>query len=144
MRARDGFVLAAALLALMLIAALVAGVFLASSEATRMAVAAGDRQLALMTAESVAGRMLAEWSPESAPSETGATTSSSFEENGIPATVYLTRLDSTLFWVVSSAGPVRPGSGITARIGVVLALKNAADGSTSVDRIAERWWSELF
>ena len=144
MKNRNGFVLAAAILALMLIAALVAGVFFAANEATRMGVAAADRQLALVTAESLAERMLTQWSADGAPAETGATISSSFEENGIPGVIHVTRLDSALFWIVASAGPVRPGSGISVRIGLILSAKNAADGSTSVDRIAERWWSELF
>ena len=141
---RKGFVLAAAVLALMLMAALVAGVFFASNEGTRMAVATADRHLALVTAESLAERAAANWSTATAPSETGASIASSFDENGIPGAVYVTRLDSGLFSVVASAGPARPGSGITARVGLILVVKTAADGSTSVDRISERWWSELF
>ena len=77
-------------------------------------------------------------------SATGETTASSRESYGMPVAIYRTRLDTTLFWVVADAGPARPGSGVMARVGVLVRVTSVAGGATSVDRIRERWWSELF
>src|SRR3954471_17332877 len=99
-RAREGFVLASALLALLLIAALVAGVFFASTEATRMGIAAADRQLALAAAESAVERGMVSWSSaDSRVVAIGRTLTMTDEENGMPVSVYLTRIDSVLFWI---------------------------------------------
>jgi hypothetical protein len=142
---RRGFVLASALLALLLIAALVAGVFFASTEATRMGVAAADRQLALGAAESAIERTLRAWSPAS-PTVLGMgeTRQSNDAEGEMPIAVYITRLDSVVYWIVADAGPAHPGSGIASRIGAFARVRRGVDGSIMVDRISERWWSELF
>ena len=142
---RRGFVLAAALLALLLIAALVAGVLFASSEATQMGVASTARELARIAAESAMERAIQGWNrPEIGPRVVGETSSSTVQDNGVTVVIYATRLDSSLYWVVADAQPARSGSGIGSRIGGVFRAKNAANGAISVDRIPERWWSELF
>jgi hypothetical protein len=142
---RGGFILASALLALLLIAALVAGVFFASTEATRMGVAAAERQLALSAAESaVEGAMISWSSADSRVVAVGGTLTTTDGASGMPVSVYLTRIDSVLYWIVADAGPPHPGSGISSRIGAFACARTSADGSTSLDRIPERWWSELF
>jgi hypothetical protein len=142
---RRGFVLASALLALLLIAALVAGVFFASTEATRMGVAAADRQLALGAAESAIERTLRAWSGGAAAAlEIGESHQSRDAEAEMPVAVYVTRVDSVVYWIVADAGPAHPASGIATRIGAFVRLRRAVDGSITVDRISERWWSELF
>jgi type II secretory pathway pseudopilin PulG len=144
-RNRSGFILASALLALLLIAALVAGVFYASSEATRMGAAAADRQLALGAAESAIERTLRAWNAASGSSlRIGASYQSDDAEAEMPVALYITRVDSVVYWIVADAGPPHPGSGIASRIGVFARWRRAADGSITVDRISERWWSELF
>ncbi|HEY1952431.1 MAG TPA: hypothetical protein VGG76_06460 [Gemmatimonadaceae bacterium] len=143
-RGRKGFVLASALLALLLIAALVAGVFFASTEVTRTGVAGVDGNLARMAAEASIERALAGWNfgvRSAAP--VGQASSASDDAAGMPATVYITRLDSTVYWIVADAGPPRPQSVIRSRIGAFVRTRASADGSTTVDRIPERWWSEL-
>lgn len=143
--ARKGFVLIAALLALLLIAALVTGVLFASAEASHITAASKARGVALIAAESAIERSVQSWSwMGSEAMEIGATTASSLDDDGLNVVVHVTRLDSTLYLVVADAQPPLPGSGIGARIGVVLRKKIAADGSISIDRIPERWWSELF
>ena len=62
----------------------------------------------------------------------------------MPVAVYITRLDSALYWVLAAAGPVRANSAIASRVGAFVRVRTVADGSASVDRISERWWSELF
>ncbi|HJQ54371.1 MAG TPA: hypothetical protein VJ825_11065 [Gemmatimonadaceae bacterium] len=141
---RKGFVLAAALLALLMIAALVAGVVFAANEGTRMAVASADRQLTLAAAESsIEEAMLADDASEWMGAM-GATTTSSQEASAMPVTIYRTRLDTTLFWIVADAGPARAGSGVMSRVGVLVRVNLVAGTVASIDRISDRWWSELF
>ena len=142
---RDGFVLAAALLAMILIAALVAGVLFAATEETRIGAASARRQLALSAAESATEATIAEWGSGSPrPGAIGETRSTRSGGLGVAVTVYVTRLDSTIYWVVADAGDAAFQSGVTRRIGTLITVKNAIDGSISIDRIPERWWSELF
>lgn len=142
---RDGFVLAAALLALILVAALAAGVLFAATEETRIGAASARRQLTLSAAESAIEATIADWRNRlPAASAVGETRSLGSEDLGVAVTVYVTRLDSTIYWIVADAGDVAFQSGVTRRIGALVTVKNASDGSISIDRISERWWSELF
>ena len=142
---RKGFVLASALLAVLLIAALVAGVFFASTEATHMGLAAADRQLALSAAESSIEGTIARWSAvDSAPGSIGEIRSASDVAGGMPVALYITRLDTAVYWIVDDAGPPRTGSSIGSRLGVLVTVRTSPDGSRSVDRISERWWSQIF
>jgi Tfp pilus assembly protein PilX len=140
---RKGFVLAAALLALLIVAGMVAAAIFAANEGTRMVAASSERQRTLAAAESSIEDALTSGAVDWA-SATGETTASSRESYGMPVAIYRTRLDTTLFWVVADAGPARPGSGVMARVGVLVRVTSVAGGATSVDRIRERWWSELF
>ena len=142
---REGFILASVLLAMLLIAALVAGVFFASAEATRMGVASGDRQLAMSAAESAVEVAIASWDPPAAnATDIGQTRSTVGSEAGMPVAVYITRVDSALYWILADAGPPRASSAIASRVGAFVRVRTLADGTASVERISERWWSELF
>jgi Tfp pilus assembly protein PilX len=144
-RDSNGFALPAALLAVLLIAALIAGAFSAVTEETRIGAAAADRQHALLSAESA---LEIEISAESAsPRDSigvGETRSRRIDGLEVPVVVYMTRLDSSLYWLVADAGDTSSLSGIARRIGVVVRAKNRPAGSLSIDRIPERGWSELF
>lgn len=143
--AQPGFALPAALLMILLIAALVAGVFSAITEETRIGVATAERQLALLTAESAAELTITSLSELAGESVAiGETRSRSVEGLAAPTLVYVTRLDSSRYWVVADAGSASPNSGIARRVGVVVRAARAADGSMTIDRISERAWSELF
>jgi type II secretory pathway pseudopilin PulG len=140
-----GFALAAALLAMMLIAALMAGVFLAANEETRISAVAGAKQVALAAAESAIERTILDWPVESSdPIGVGGVRSTTIDGFGVPVAVSVTRLDSTIYWIVADAGRVSSGVSATRRIGVIARARVSPDGSTTVDRIAGRWWSELF
>src|SRR5205809_5799139 len=141
---RKGFVLAATLLALILMAALVAGVLFAATEETRIGAASVRRQLALSAAESAIEATIADWQRDlPAAGAVGEMRSFRSENSGIAVTVYITRLDSTIYWIVADAedGPFQ--AAIRRRIGALVTVKDALDGSITVDRISERWWSEL-
>jgi len=142
---RFGFALPVALLALLLIAALIAGAFTAVTEETRIGVAAADRQHAFLSAESAIGIVISALS--ASPSDSiavGETRSRQIEVVEVPVIVYSTRLDSSLYWLVAVAGDTSLHSGIARRIGVVVRAANGPPGSISIDRIPERGWSELF
>jgi len=142
---RAGFVLAVALLALILIAVLVAGVLFAATEETRIGAASVRRQLTLSAAESASEATIAEWQYHSpAPSAVGETRSLRSETFGVAVTVYVTRLDSSVYWLVADAGDAPFQSAVTRRIGALVTVKKALNGWISIDRISERWWSELF
>jgi hypothetical protein len=142
---RNGFALAAALLALLQIAALVAGVFFAAMEETHIGAASAERQLTLSAAEAAIEVTIAGWSGEPiGPIGITVTRTADAEGPGVPVAVHITRLDSTLYWIVADATAPSNGSRLARRIGVVVRVYSSADHSIIIDRISERSWSELF
>ena len=141
----EGFALPAVLLALLLIAALIAGAFSATTEETRMGAATASRHTALVTAESAIEIAIGALSPlADDPIGVGETRNRRIEGLDAPAIVYITRLDSSLYWLVADAGGTSPNSGMARRIGVVVRAENGPGHSITIDRISERAWSELF
>lgn len=142
---RDGFALAAALFMLLLISALVTGVFFAVTEETRASSATAERQAALLAAESAIEITIAEWSDDwSGAVAATVTRSVMMPETVAPVAIHITRLDSTLFWIVGDATAQSHGLGVTCRIGVAARVVTNPDHSITIDRISERSWSELF
>ena len=145
MRPRRGFALAAALLSLMLIAALVASVFFAAMEETKIGSASAAAQLALAAAESAIEVTLADYSNLAGEGiGIGGTRSSMVDGFGTPVSVSVTRLDSTLYWIVADAGSLSSEPSPTKRIGAFVGVHIASDHSITIDRIPDRWWSEVF
>jgi len=142
---RDGIALPAALLALLLIATLIAGAFSATTEETRVGAAVAGGQTALVTAESaIEITITALSSSADDPIGVGETRYRRVEGLAAPAAVYVTRLDSVLYWLVADAGSTSSSSGIVRRIGVVVRAAKGSGHSIAIDRISERAWSELF
>jgi len=141
---RTGFALAAALLALLLISALVTGVFFAATEETKIGVTSVERQFALAAAESAIEMTIASWNADSVgPIGVSATRTSLVEAAGMSAVVYITRLDSALYSIVAEASARSGSSQVSRRIGVIVRALRTADDSIVIDRISERSWSEL-
>jgi hypothetical protein len=135
----------AALLALLLIAALIAAAFNATTEETRIGAASADRQHALLSAECAIEIVFLSQTASNADSIAIAETRSRQVDGlGVPVVVYVTRLDSSLYWVVADAGSASVASGVARRIGVLARVRNDSTGSITIDRIQERGWSELF
>jgi len=129
----------------MLIAALVVSVFLAAMEESRMSGAAAGKQLALSAAESAIETTIATWSSNPAdPIGIEGIRSSVIEGFGPPVTVIVTRLDSSLYWIVAESGSLSSQSSAMRRIGAIISVPAAPDHSITIDRIGERWRSELF
>lgn len=142
---REGFVLVAALLAIVLIGALVAGALFAVTEDTKAGATGLARDVALLAAESAIGITMRDRGTElPMVIGTAGTTSFRVDGSGVPAVVYITRLDSTIYWIVADVAPNPDRSGARRRIGVVVMSVQAPDGSTTIDPISERWWAELF
>jgi type II secretory pathway pseudopilin PulG len=144
MKARRGFALAAAVLSLLLIAALVASAFFAAMEETRIAAAAVAKEAALTAAESAIESTIAAWTFADESIKVGEVRKSTNSGFGTRVEVSVTRLDSTLYWIVADAGGVSSGTTAERRIGAVVRAQTGPDHSTIIDRIPERWWSELF
>ena len=141
----SGFAIPAALLAMLVIAALIAGVFGATTEETRIGAAAADRQTALVSAESAIEVAIAALSASADDTiEVGETRSRPIDELDVPTFIYVTRLDSSLYWIVADAGAVSSTSGVARRIGVIVRATKGSGEAITVDRIPERGWSELF
>jgi Tfp pilus assembly protein PilX len=144
-RHRNGFALVAALLAIVLIGALVAGAMFATTEETRVGAAGVARELALATAESAIASLVSE-ANIARPTEVGLAGVISWtgQISGRPVTLYLTRLDSTIYWVVAEAAADPLHSGARRRIGMLVMTERRPDGTISLNPISERAWSELF
>ena len=144
-RARKGFALAAALLVLLLVSALVTGAFVAATEETKVGIAGVERHLAFVAAESAIETTIATFRVDpTAPVGLPGTKTIPIGDLEAPVIVYVTRLDSTLYWIVADAGGSPVDATASRRIGVVARAVAAPDHSIVIDRISERWWSELF
>ena len=133
------------LLAIVLIGALVAGALFAVTEDTRAGATGAARDVALIAAESALGITMRDGlAGRPAVIGTAGTTASRVEVSGVPVLVYITRLDSALYWVVADVAANPDRSGARRRIGIVVKSAQAPDGSITIDPISERWWAELF
>jgi len=142
---RRGFALAVALLALLLIGALVGVVLFAATEETRTGSAIAGRERSLRAAESALELTIARGTDSSSVAiGIAGTASRRLGGLGVPVVVYITRLDSSRFWLVGDAGGASLRSGVRRRIGVVVRRSGRAGHSIAIDRISERAWSELF
>jgi hypothetical protein len=142
---RDGFALVAALLAIVLIGALVAGAMFATTEETRVGAAGGARDVALISAESAIASLVSEASV-TRPEDVGVpgVVSQTTMMSGRSVTLYVTRLDSTIYWVVAEAAADPSRSRARRRIGLLVTTQPRPDGTMSISPISERAWSELF
>ena len=140
---RKGFALIAALLAVVLIGALVAGDVFATTEETKVGSAGVARDLALMVGESALSSAI---TTSALPISIGirGTSATATEVGGRSVNLYVTRLDSTIYWFVAETAADESHSGAQRRLGILVVVRSQADGSISISRISERAWSELF
>lgn len=137
--------LVAALLAIVLIAALAAGVLFATSETTKAGTAGMIRERALIASESaLATAITAAGTPLPAPIGVGGTASYRADADDWQVVVSITRLDSAMYWIVADAMQPSSGVGGGKRVGVFVKASNRDDHSISIDPIFELAWAELF
>jgi hypothetical protein len=145
LRDRQGFVLVAALLAIVLIAALAAGVLFAATETTKVGTVGTIRERALIASESaLVTAITTAGAPLPASIGVGGTTSYRADTEGWQVIVYITRLDSAMYWIVSDARRLSSGIGAGKRVGVFVKTSIRDDHSIRIDPISDLAWVELF
>ena len=135
--------LAAALLCMLLIAALMAAIFFATTEETRTAVAATASGNALSDAESAVQRVVEALASGSSQIP-GLGQTQTVSDEAARSSVSVTRLDSTLVWIVAEARGSGAMTGAVRRAGVFVTTSIDSTGSIRLAPIPERGWSELF
>ena len=137
--------LAAALLVVVLIAVLVAGVFFATMEESRIADSAESRDHALIAAESALAGAIAGWVDRSTqPIGVSGRELSTVSDRAFSVALTITRLDSALYSLVAQARSTSSERAGMRRIGVVIRVQKSVDRAVQIDPISERWWSDLF
>jgi hypothetical protein len=142
---RKGFALAAALLAVVLIGALVAGLLFVTTEETRVGAVGIAREIVWNACESAIAMTVTDPGlrlPDLIG--VGGTISRHVEGLGPEIIVHITRLDSALYSVVAESVPEPGSAGARHRIGVVVKSSIAVNHSITVDPISERPWFEVF
>jgi hypothetical protein len=144
-RNRRGFALAAALLSIVLIGAIIAGVLFATTEETKAGAAGVAREVASNACESAIAMTITD-PGLTLPDSIGiaGTISRSAGGLGPKVVVYITRLDSTLYSIVAETVATTRDQGARARLGIVARASVAADHSITIVPILERPWSDLF
>jgi Tfp pilus assembly protein PilX len=148
-RERPGIVLPAALICVVLIGALVAGAFIATTEETRMSANAISEEGALEAAETSVENRIAQWDAALADSMAlGAKRMAGTTAGQFPSTTWLIRLDSTLFWVVAEGRGESQMAGHAAvvrqRVGVLVRTAMDSTGVSSVFPLDQRAWAALY
>jgi Tfp pilus assembly protein PilX len=141
---RPGFALAIALLAVVLIAALLAALFFTVNEETRTGSAVASRDDALAAAETAIHSTLQRLEAEPFDQPAGAVETRSLTAGGLPSIVYVTTLDSGLFWLVATVSSDRSAGVSARRIGVFATASESQNDSIRIVRITRRGWSELY
>lgn len=134
-----------AVLAIVLIGAMVSAVVFATTEDTKVAAIRDARQIAMIAAESALTTVLSNESPVM-PDSIGVSGGQIIRGNGAGPSVliYLTRLDSTVLWIVADVLPDANHSGARRRIGILGRIVGHSDGSIGIAPVSQRAWSELF
>jgi hypothetical protein len=132
-------------MAMVLIGALAAGVVFATTEDTKAGSTAVARDIAMMATESAIATKISD--PTTVlPGTIGPAGTMPYQVGGPGSRVivYITRLDSAMYWIVADAIPDTVHSGATSRIGVVVNAVKSDDGSTIINPTFQLAWSELF
>jgi Tfp pilus assembly protein PilX len=144
---RPGFVLVAALVALVLIALLITGVFFASAQDLAVARAELRDQQAFAYAEYAVAHALESWDKAAREAMTiGQTvTLQSAADPPLESSVFITRLDSALYVVVAE-GRVMTADAYALRRRVGITVRSVVNGTriTPPQRVTELAWSELY
>jgi type II secretory pathway pseudopilin PulG len=144
---RRGFVLVAALVALVLIALLITGAFFASAQDVAVARAELRDQQAFAFAEYAAAHALESWDTVASERMTVGQTVilQSTPDPPLDGSVFITRLDSALFVVVAE-GRVTTADAHSLRRRIGITVRSIVNGArvTPPQRVTEQAWSELY
>lgn len=147
MRPRAGFVLVAAIVAVVLIAALVTGAMFAANQETSATSAGILHQQASSYAERAAIATLAQWDCAACDSLAvgGVLVRGSASDPPLESTVYVTRLDSALF-LVTAEGRVASEAGLrlSRRVSIVVKIARDTTGAFRASRVSEHAWAAVY
>jgi type II secretory pathway pseudopilin PulG len=146
---RRGFALVAALISVVLLGGLIVGAFVAVSEQTRTTAGGESVLRALMAAESAAEGDVPGWAEGRGDSlAVGSRTEHTSEVDGFQVTTTLVRLNTHVFWLIvdaGSRGAAAPNPALGhRRVGLLLRRIVDSAGRSTLLRLEERAWSELF
>lgn len=148
MRQRRGFVLAVALMALVVIAVLVTAALFATSQETHISEAEVLETMASGYAERVALNQISNWNAglcDSLPVG-GVIKETPVADPPFESAVYITRLDSAVFLFVGE-GSIASQNGtarIRRRVGVLVRTERDAQNAERVRRVSEQAWAALY
>lgn len=143
---RAGFVLVAALVALIVMALLITGAFFASGQDVAITRAELRDQQVFAYAEYAAAHTLENWdAPARALMSIGQTqTAQSTTDSPLESTVLVTRLDTLIYAITAEARiSTVDGNGLRRRIGITVLTSGTGNGVQPV-RVPEQAWSELY
>ncbi len=148
MRKRQGFALAVALMALVVIAVLVTGALFATSQETHVSEAELLETRASGYAERAALNELASWKAELCDSLPvgGVIRETPAADPPFESSVYVTRLDSAVFLIVGE-GSIASQNGVARvrrRVGVLVRTERDAQNNERVRRVSEQAWAALY
>lgn len=147
MKGRAGFILVAALVAIVIIALLITGALFASGQDLAVSRNEIRDQQALGTAEFAIARALESWdSPARESMRSGQTAQLAAVSAGyFESTVFVTRLDTALYAVVArSRMSSAEGSGLRRSVGIVVqTIRDGAPVSPPL-RVSEQAWTALY
>jgi Tfp pilus assembly protein PilX len=144
---RQGFVLVAAIVALVLIALLITGAFFASAQDLAVSRAELRDQQAFAYAEFALTNAVQGW--DAAARETMSVgETATLQPNADPpleSSVFITRLDSALYAVVAEAGMTTADAyALRRRVGIMVCTVLNGARVSPPERVAEQAWSELY
>lgn len=147
MKARRGFALAAALVALVLITVLATGALFATSQETHASEAEMLENRAAAYAERIAFDEIKSWRAaicDSLPIG-GVIMESHTTDPPLEGTVFVTRLDTAVFLVVGE-GRIASGGTTRVRRRIAIAVQSARDagGAEHASRVSEQAWAALY
>lgn len=144
---RRGFVLVAAIVALVLIALLITGAFFASAQDLAVTRAELRDQQAFAYAEFALASSLQSWDPTAREAMSVGETAT-LQHNADPpleSSVFITRLDSALYSVVAEGRMTTADAyALRRRVGVMVCTVLNGARVSPPERVAEQAWSELY
>lgn len=147
MNRRPAFALAAALAAIVLIAVLVTGVLFATGQESRATRYAILDQQAFAYAELAASRAIASFNTATM-ADAGAGDVTAYmppRDDRLESTVFITKLDSALFFIVAEGRvAAADASRLRRRVGIVVRSTRDSSGIERVVRISEQAWAALY
>jgi len=148
MKGRGGFALAAALTAIVVIALLVTGALFATSQETHVSEFELLETKAVGFAERAALGQMASWNAAACDSLRvgGVIVETSAADPPFESTVYITRLDTAVFFIVGE-GRIASTNGVSRirrRVGILVKIARNAQSGERVLRVSEQAWTAIY